>query len=209
MSKNLILLQDGFPGSTVSGTEVTSLNIKNFFKFEKSISGSSYTRRFGYYYYGASDGCQDWFMKANCYNNEYYQNITGELNPNNIFLNYSIYPMLFALRMKKGYMASDILITSRLTSEHLKLKFLDIGVTVDDFKALQTPRVANSSWDHAIFPHVFTDETLNIASVNNKNHCFFAFLYSTSAYELDSGTALLDNEPLFNISWTETSIQEN
>ena len=37
MSKNLILLQNGFPGSNTSGTEVTSLDIKNFFKYNASL----------------------------------------------------------------------------------------------------------------------------------------------------------------------------
>ena len=37
MSKNLLLIQNGFPGSATSGTVIETLDIKNFFKYEKDV----------------------------------------------------------------------------------------------------------------------------------------------------------------------------
>ena len=209
MSKNLILLQNGFPGSSTSGVEVTSLNIKNFFKYEKSYAGTQYARL---NYYTGNYGSSYFTTKdrvAKAITGEYYEKETGNLLPNNQAYHYSIQPLLFAIRMKKGFCASNILITSRLESnENLKLKFLKVGNTVDDFKALYEWKYYVSGSYNSVYPYVFCEDSLNISSLDNKNYCFFAFLYSATAYDLESGTVLLNNEPLLNISWTETEFIE-
>ena len=210
MSKNLILLQNGFPGSSTSGEEVTSLNIKNFFKYEKSYSGTKYAR------FHASTGNYDNIpyydtreKLGKAMKGEYYEKETGNLAPNNLAYHYSIHPLLFSIRMKKGFCASNILITSRLeNNENLKLKFLKIGNSVDNFKSLYNWTWWRNYDYRAIYPYNFCEDSLNIASLDNKNYCVFAFLYSTSAYNLETGTVLLDNEPLLNISWTETEFIE-
>ena len=209
MSKNLILLQNGFPGSSTSGVEVTSLNIKNFFKYEKSYAGTQYARLkydpgiYNSSYFTTKD------RVAKAIGGEYYEKDTGNLLPNNQAYHYSIQPILFAIRMKKGFCASNILITSRLgDNENLKMKFLKVGTTVEDFKALNNWKYYINGWNHTIYPYKFCEDSLNIPSLDNKNYCFFAFLYSTTAYDLESGTVLLNNEPLLNISWTETEFIE-
>lgn len=207
MSKNLILLQNGFPGSSTSGEEVTSLNIKNFFKFEKSYSGTRYARYFINDYQTNYFSTKD--SLAHKIGGEYFEKETGILAPNNLAYHYSIQPILFSIRMKKGFCASNILITSRLAdNEHLKLKFLKVGNTVDDFKSLYSWTYYNGAWEDSVYPYRFCEDSLNIGSLDNKNYCFFAFLYSSTAYNLETGTVLLNNEPLLNISWTETEFIE-
>lgn len=207
MSKNLILLQNGFPGSSTSGEEVTSLNIKNFFKYEKSYSGTRYARFNMDAYSSTAFDTKDKLAKA--IEGEYYEKETGNLAPNNLAYHYSIHPLLFSIRMKKGFCASNILITSRLIdNENLKLKFLKVGNTIDDFKSLYSWTYYDGTWEDSVYPYRFCEESLNIASLDNKNYCFFAFLYSSTAYNLETGTVLLNNEPLLNISWTETEFIE-
>lgn len=210
MSKNLILLQNGFPGSDTSGEIVTSLNIKNFFKYEKGYAGTQYARYvidtgsvWDSYYFTTKDKI------AKAINGEYFEKETGNLAPNNSAYHYSIQPILFAIRMKKGFCASNILITSRLEgNENLKLKFLKIGNSIEDFKALHEWEQGMSGVNKSVYPYKFCENSLNIPSLDNRNYCFFAFLYSSTAYELESGTVLLNNEPLLNISWTETEFIE-
>ena len=48
MNKNLLLVQNGFPGSISSGTVIDSLDIKNFFKFEKNTTPTLYSARYTY-----------------------------------------------------------------------------------------------------------------------------------------------------------------
>lgn len=205
MSRNLLLLQNGFPGSKTSGIEIDTLDIRNFFKYEKNVSSSKYAmeRRDddannASQYYGT-------IPHTKVYNMEYFEKVSGELKPDTSFLHYSISPLLFAVRTKKGFAASNVLISSRLTNENLKLRFMDIGETIDDFKALNKVEAINDGWNwRSILPHHFLQDSITIPSVSNINHCFFAVLYSSTAYTLESGTVLMDNEPLFNISWTET-----
>lgn len=210
MSKNLILLQNGFPGSTTSGEEVTSLNIKNFFKYEKSYSGTQYARLYyNTHIYSNTPYFTTREKLGKAIEGEYYEKETGNLAPNNLAYHYSIHPLLFSMRMKKGFCASNILITSRLEdNENLKLKFLKVGSSVDDFKALYSWKYWMDYPYQTVYPYRFCEESLNIPSLDNKNYCFFAFLYSTSAYNLETGTVLLNNEPLLNISWTETEFIE-
>ena len=207
MSKNLILLQNGFPGSSTSGEEVTSLNIKNFFKYEKSYSGTRYARFNMDAYSTTAFDTKDKLAKA--IEGEYYEKETGNVLPNNLAYHYSIHPLLFSIRMKKGFCASNILITSRLTgNENLKLKFLKVGNSVNAFKSLYSWTYYDGTWEDSVYPYRFCEESLNIPSLDNKNYCFFAFLYSSTAYNLETGTVLLNNEPLLNISWTETEFIE-
>ena len=205
MTRNLLLLQNGFPGSKTSGTEIDTLNIKNFFKYEKNVSSSKYAleRRDddannANQYYGTTP-------HTKVYNMEYFEKITGELKPDSEYLHYSISPLLFAVRTNKGFAASNVLITSRLMNDNLSLRFIDVGETVEDFQALNNVEAIFDGWGwRSIIPHHFLQDSITIPSVSNINHCFFAVLFSSTAYSLESGTVLLNNEPLFNISWTET-----
>ena len=201
MNKNLILLQNGFPGSKTSGIEVYTLDIRNFFKFEKNVTSSRFAM-------DKDDGDLSYYgdkLYERLYSIEYFEKLSGELKPDNSFLHYSISPLLFAIRMKKGFMGTNVLLSSRLINDHLKLKFMDVGTTVEDFKALNNIEAVNDpyGWRSAL-PHHFLYDSITIPSVDNTNHCFFAVLFSSTAYSLESGTVLLNNEPLFNISWTET-----
>lgn len=219
MDKNLILVQNGFPGSNTSGTIIDTLNIRNFFKYEKNVSPTVYYRK--HWGYGwESNGLEP-------YNNDYwnyqystgvgrklsmpaqwYERSTGDLKYNNSFKHYSVSFMLFAVRMKKGYLGTDVTITSRLASDSpLKLKFFNIGTTVEDFQKLILTDVRKVS-DYEVLPHMKVNSSMVIPSLANYNHCFLAALFSDSAYELESGTVLLNNEPLLNISWTETEFVE-
>ena len=110
MSKNLILLQNGFPGSNTSGTEVTSLDIKNFFKYEKNVTSTSYSRvhtgELGTSYDITKHYAEhDTFSKL-CRDLQYYEPDTGYYKPNTSFKHYSIMPFLFAVRMKKGFLSA-------------------------------------------------------------------------------------------------------
>lgn len=197
MSKNLVLVQNGFPGSQTSGTEVEALDIRNFFRYEKSIVPTTYART---YVYGYKTYGPDYNIAKS-----YYEDITGEIKPNSEFKHYSISFLLFAVRMKKGFVGTNALITSRLNRDDLKLRFLDVGNTVEAFKALsKEPYNTDGALDTYNFSHKTLSDTITVASVDNKNYCFFAVLFSDSVYLQPSGTELLVNEPLFNISWTES-----
>ena len=225
MNKNLILVQNGFPGSNTSGTEVDTLDIKNFFKFEKSIVPTTYVKFYKDGYYGmkclppfenikydtdATENNEEAIIKISS-TAQYYDNDTGKIQRNNNFNHYSVSFLLFAVRMKKGFLGTNITITSRLPSDSpLKIRFHNLGYTVDDFKS-------HLSGEHCLrydyrftnyFPHLSLYNSIMIPSLNQYNHCFLAALFSNSVYELESGTILLNNEPLLNISWTETEFTE-
>ena len=215
MSKNLLLLQDGFPGSNTNGTEVTSLDIKNFFKYEKNVTSTSYSRvhtgELGTNYDITKHYAEhDTFSKL-CRDLQYYEPDTGEYKPNTAFKHYSMLPFLFAVRMKKGFLGTDVTIMSRLNNENLKLRFYDIGNTVDDFKAIynELPARTWSVWGSSYCRgYKFLTDSIVIPSLDQYNHCFLGVLFSDTAYNLESGTVLLNNEPLLNISWTETEFVE-
>lgn len=225
MNKNLVLVQNGYPHSTTSGTEVDSLDITNFFKFEKDVVPSKYASRYVYFSSITNSDTpslepfntniafdertdkqlQHWASPSAWYEKE------GALKYNNTFKHYSVSLLLFAVRMQKGYLGTDITIASRLASDSpLKLRFFDIGETLDDFKELakalkffKNPK--DTSYNGEFHPHRTLSNTLSIPTLNQYNHCFLAALFSDSAYLKESGTKLLNNEPLLNISWTETA----
>lgn len=222
MNKNLVLVQNGYPHSKTSGTEVDSLDITNFFKFEKDVVPSVYAN-----YVVASDtatlpylpplqgNAPRWWDNPNIAPVEYlkvtapsaYYEKEGELKYNKSFKHYSISYLLFAVRMRKGYLGTDVTIVSRLADDSpLKLRFYDIGETLDDFKNLnkKIDYIQQSTY-REIHPHKFLSNALSIPTLNQYNHCFLAALFSDSAYLKESGTKLLNNEPLLNISWTETA----
>lgn len=225
MNKNLILVQNGYPHSTTSGTEVDSLDITNFFKFEKDVVPSIYASRYIYFSNIINSDTkslspfstdiafdertdkqlQHWASPSAWYEKE------GELKYNKTFKHYSVSLLLFAVRMQKGFLGTDVTITSRLASDSpLKLRFFDIGETLEDFKKLANAlkffkNPANTSYDGEFHPHRTLSNALSIPTLNQYNHCFLAALFSDSAYLKESGTKLLNNEPLLNISWTETA----
>lgn len=223
MNKNLVLVQNGYPHSNTSGTEVDSLDITNFFKFEKDVVPSAY----GCY----ASHSSPWgmalpalapftAMTVNASTSEatlqkgitpsaYYEK-EGELKYNKIFKHYSISFLLFAVRMQKGFLGTDVTIASRLPSDSpLKLRFFDIGETLDDFKNMNVfikHLDEGSGYSNKdIRPHKILSNSIIIPTLNQYNHCFLAALFSDSAYLKASGTKLLNNEPLLNISWTETA----
>lgn len=222
MNKNLVLVQNGYPHSTKSGTEVDSLDITNFFKFEKDVVPSKYVNVFNPWkndttntvakklepftgaviYQSASDA-----ELQMCINPSSWYEKEGELKYNNSFKHYSISFLLFAVRMQKGFLGSSVTIASRLAADSpLKLKFYDIGETLDDFKNINKfIKYMRGDWRVSIPAHKALSNGLVIPTLNQYNHCFLAALFSDSAYLKASGTKLLDNEPLLNISWTETA----
>lgn len=221
MNKNLILVQNGFPGSNTSGTIVESLNIKNFFKFEKSVSASKYARRYVYTGSGGTSLLSPYTGRVSFDTNNleeiaktalpshWYEEYTGELGYKDNFKHYSVSFLLFAIRMKKGYLGTDITITSRLTSDSpLKMRFYNIGATVNDFSRMNSLDYIRSSFSWDVYAHKMLSDSIIIPSVNQYNHCFLAALFSDSVYEMESGTTLLNNEPFLNISWTETEFTE-
>lgn len=225
MNKNLILVQNGYPHSTTSGTEVDSLDITNFFKFEKDVVPSIYASRYISFSSIINSNTkslspfstdiafdertdkqlQHWASPSAWYEKE------GELKYNKTFKHYSVSLLLFAVRMQKGFLGADVTITSRLASDSpLKLRFFDIGETLEDFKKLANAlkffkNPADTSYDGEFHPHRTLSNALSIPTLNQYNHCFLAALFSDSAYLKESGTKLLNNEPLLNISWTETA----
>ncbi len=227
MNKNLVLVQNGYPHSTKSGTEVDSLDITNFFKFEKDVVPSVYASKYQWsldntnflapfsgsvkvgYYIGDSNAYDAAYSKVSM-GNAYYEK-DGALKYNKAFKHYSVSLLLFAVRMQKGYLGTDVTITSRLADDSpLKLRFFDIGETLDAFKALNKmllykSRNNDSDNYNEIRPHKCLSNALSIPTLNQYNHCFLAALFSDSAYLKESGTKLLNNEPLLNISWTETA----
>ena len=227
MSKNLLLIQNGFPGSATSGTEIETLDIKNFFKYEKDVVATLGTKRFfswtwqniygippfGSKSYGGTDLQRKMsaILETSMVPN-YYEPETGNIKHNGNFKHYSISFFLFAVRMKKGFMGTDITITSRLAADSpLKIRFYNLGKTVDDFKSkIDKHTIYNESGtNHTnMVPHLCLSDSIIIPSVNQYNHCFLAALFSDSVYEMESGTTLLNNEPLLNISWTETEFLE-
>lgn len=220
MSKNLILVQNGFPGSSTSGTVVESLNIRNFFKYEKNVSATKYSRNktntdeFPKGETSTTIPNNHEFMSYWTRTSNYYEPETGNLLANNLFKHYSISFLLFAVRMKKGFSGRDITITSRLTGEDLKLRFYDIGKTVDDFTNIfkEYPLVYESAYisgtRYNVFGYKQLSNSIVITDLQQYNHCFLAVLFSNTAYTMESGTVLLNNEPLLNISWTETEFLE-
>ena len=220
MSKNLILVQDGFPGSNTSGTVVESLNIKNFFKYEKNVSATTYSRNktntdeFPKGETSTTIPNNHDFMSLWTRASNYYEPLTGNLLANNLFKNYSVTFLLFAVRMKKGFTGRDVTITSRLTSDDLSLRFYDIGKTVEDFTNIykEYPLVFESAYisgsRYNVFGYKQLSNSIVITDLQQYNHCFLAALFSKTAYTMESGTVLLNNEPLLNISWTETGISE-
>lgn len=226
MNKNLILVQNGYPHSTTSGTEVDSLDITNFFKFEKDVVPSAFASKY-LYFSGITHGSDTQDLKPFVNNiafdertNIQLQHLAspsawyekeGELKYNKTFKHYSVSLLLFAVRMQKGFLGTDITIASRLKEDSsVKLRFFDIGETLEDFKKLANAlkffkNPANTSYDGEFHPHRTLSNALSIPTLNQYNHCFLAALFSDSAYLKESGTKLLNNEPLLNISWTETA----
>ena len=227
MNKNLVLVQNGYPHSTTSGTEVDSLDITNFFKFEKDVVPTIYASKYQWsvdstpfvapfqgstkvgYYVGSSNAYDAEYSKVSMGSAWYEKD--GELKYNKTFKHYSISLFLFAVRMQKGYLGTDVTIASRLASDSpLKLRFFDIGETLEDFKKLnrmllyKTKQTDRNNFNE-LHPHKFLSNALSIPTLNQYNHCFLAALFSDSAYLKESGTKLLNNEPLLNISWTETA----
>lgn len=221
MNKNLVLVQNGYPHSTTSGTEIDSLDITNFFKFEKNVVPSVYAN-----YIINSDMAEPPYLSplvgsaprywdnSNIAPIEYlrvtapsaYYDKEGALKYNDVFKHYSVSLLLFAVRMQKSYLGTNVTITSRLaTDSPLKLRFYDIGETLDDFKNLNNKISYMQRNYREIRPHKFLSNALSIPTLNQYNHCFLAALFSDSAYLKESGTKLLNNEPLLNISWTETA----
>ncbi len=220
MNKNLVLVQNGYPHSTTSGTEVDSLDITNFFKFEKDVVPSVYASRYANWWnisgYFASLAPFN-FDKApsimteielqQCTAASAWYEKEGALKYNNTFKHYSVSFLLFAVRMQKGYLGTDVTITSRLPSDSpLKLRFCDIGETLEDFQKIAKFSNFSDKGNYTeIHPHKLLSNALSIPTLNQYNHCFLAALFSDSAYLKESGTKLLNNEPLLNISWTETA----
>ena len=217
MNKNLVLVQNGYPHSATSGTEVDSLDITNFFKFEKDVAPS----KFSTLYHWVSLERLSPFVGSLSYSHNDYSDIEyqkaampsawyekeGELKYNKTFKHYSMTFLLFAVRMQKGFLGTDVMITSRLTNDSpLKLKFYDIGETLQSFQNMKTFIQYKNGRDYTnIHPHGILKNALSIPTLNQYNHCFLAALFSDSAYLKESGTKLLNNEPLLNISWTETA----
>lgn len=224
MNKNLVLVQNGYPHSTTSGTAVDSLDITNFFKLEKDVVPSAlanwYTRwgTYKHEFEGLTpfatqmidvNVATDAQLQRGFCPSAYYEK-EGGLKYNNTFKHYSISLLLFAVRMQKGYLGADVTITSRLSSDSpLKLRFFDIGETLEDFKNLNSFKKYKKTPTDSIYlsyhPHKILSNALSIPTLNQYNHCFLAALFSDSAYLKESGTKLLNNEPLLNISWTETA----
>lgn len=222
MNKNLVLVQNGYPHSTKSGTEVDSLDITNFFKFEKDVVPSKYANAYNPW---KNDGTSTVAKKLEpftgtviyqhasdtelqrCINPSSWYEKDGELKYNKTFKHYSISFLLFAVRMQKGFLGTDVTIASRLASDSpLKLKFYDIGETLDDFKNInQFIKYSSGDWRCSVPAHKLLSNAFSIPTLNQYNHCFLAALFSDSAYLKESGTKLLNNEPLLNISWTETA----
>ena len=226
MNKNLVLVQNGYPHSTTSGTEVDSLDITNFFKFEKDVVPTIYASRYQWSLhtipfvapFQGSTEVGKYAGYSNAYDAEYskvsmgsaWYEKDGELKYNKTFKHYSISFLLFAVRMQKGFLGTDVTIASRLASDSpLKLRFFDIGDTLEDFKKLNRMLLykTNQTYNNynELHPHKFLSNALSIPTLNQYNHCFLAALFSDSAYLKESGTKLLNNEPLLNISWTETA----
>lgn len=217
MNKNLVLVQNGYPHSATSGTKVDSLDITNFFKFEKDVAPS----KFSTLYHWSQLKRLEPFVGSLSYAHNNYSDIEyqkaampsawyekeGELKYNKTFKHYSMTFLLFAVRMQKGFLGTDVMITSRLTNDSpLKLKFYDIGETLQSFQNMKTFIQYKSGSDYTnIHPHGILKNALSIPTLNQYNHCFLAALFSDSAYLKESGTKLLNNEPLLNISWTETA----
>lgn len=225
MNKNLILVQNGYPHSKMSGKEVDSLDITNFFKFEKDVVPSAFSSNYTHFASITTEYSKDLtpFVADIPFSNRtdielqhlgspsaWYEK-EGALKYNSTFKHYSISLLLFAVRMQKGYLGSDVTITSRLTSDSpLKLRFFDIGETLEDFKNLASTlkyfkNPKDTMYDGEFHPHRILSNALSIPTLNQYNHCFLAALFSDSAYLRVSGTTLLNNEPLLNISWTETA----
>lgn len=223
MDKNLVLVQNGFPGSNTSGTIIDTLNLKNFFKFEKDVVPTKYVKRLvGELYSGLTEDpytTSHDFLKTTYTEDDikryvrvaqYYLNNTGELKQNTDFKHYSITPILCAVRMKQGFLGTNVLITSRLQNDNIKIRFLDIGNSLDDFKNMSkmiTPTV-HGDYYRMLRGHRCCTNSISIPSLDQYNHCFLAVVFSDTAYTLESGTVLLNNEPLLNISWTETEFIE-
>lgn len=223
MNKNLVLVQNGYPHSTTSGTEVDSLDITNFFKFEKDVVPStfacyaSHSSAWGmdlpalapFTAMTVNENTPDSTLQKCITPSAYYEK-EGELKYDKKFKHYSISFLLFAVRMQKGFLGTDVTIASRLPSASpLKLRFFDIGETLDDFKSinvfLKHIDTNNPYSQKDIRPHKLLSNSIIIPTLNQYNHCFLAALFSDSAYLKTSGTKLLNNEPLLNISWTETA----
>ena len=203
MNKNLVLVQNGFPGSKTSGTEVDNLDIRNFFKFEKDVTASNYASR-EVKSYNTSDST----MESQVVPTQWYEK-NGELKLNNKFKHYSVSFLLFAVRMKKGFLGTHVTITSRIPSGNpLQLSFYDIGETLQDFKNINNLVKYRSGDYSAVHPHKVLSNAIVIPTLTQYNHCFLAVLFSDSVYTKESGTALLTNDPLLNISWTETEFIE-
>lgn len=217
MNKNLVLVQNGYPHSKTSGTEIDSLDITNFFKFEKDIVPTAYLSRYVYWMNAASaqplspltatvdiGKATPKQLLTLAAPSAFYEK-EGELKSNKAFKHYSISFLLFAVRMQKGFLGTDVTIASRLPSDSpLKLRFYDIGDTLEDFKNINfSKKYTNTSY--SITAHGHLSNALSIPTLNQYNHCFLAALFSDSAYLKESGTKLLNNEPLLNISWTETA----
>lgn len=222
MNKNLLLVQNGFPGSKTSGTEVDSLDIRNFFKYEKDVTPSEYAscnrwylstveslKPFNFKRYDTNLSADE--IRQSVIPSQWYEK-TGELKYNNSFKHYSISFLLFAVRMKKGFLGSNITIASRLPSDHpLKLKFYDVGETLEDFKNMNKMIKVYRPGDTDNYnrrPHKILSNAIVIPTLTQYNHCFLAALFSDSVYTKESGSALLTNEPLLNVSWTETEFIE-
>ncbi len=227
MNKNLVLVQNGYPHSTTSGAEVDSLDITNFFKFEKNVVPSKYVN---YYKWNGNDTGSSYGMSALAPFVNYFPFISstdtilqtalcpsayyekeGALKYDNLFKHYSITFLLFAVRMQKGFLGTDVTIASRLSEDSpLKLRFCDIGESYASFanmnkiKRYRDPANPTGSSVTAT-PYKALSNALVIPTLNQYNHCFLAALFSDSAYLKESGTKLLNNEPLLNISWTETA----
>lgn len=217
MNKNLVLVQNGYPHSKTSGTEIDSLDITNFFKFEKDIVPTAYLSKYVYWMNADSvSPLPPLTANVNIASATPKQLLTlaapsafyekeGELKSNNAFKHYSISFLLFAVRMQKGFLGTDVTIASRLPSDSpLKLRFYDIGDTLEDFKNINFSKKYTNT-NSSITVHGHLSNALSISTLNQYNHCFLAALFSDSAYLKESGTKLLNNEPLLNISWTETA----
>lgn len=222
VNKNLLLVQNGFPGSKTSGTEVDSLDIRNFFKYEKDVTPSEYASYQRWYLSDTSPFKPFNFKREDTYLNaneirqttipsQWYEK-TGELKYNNSFKHYSVSFLLFAVRMKKGFLGSNITVASRLPSDHpLKLRFYDLGESLEAFKAINKMSkiyCSNNTDYYNWRPHKILSNGIVIPTLTQYNHCFLAALFSDSVYTKESGSALLTNEPLLNVSWTETEFIE-
>lgn len=221
MNKNLVLVQNGYPHSATSGTEIDSLDITNFFKFEKNVVPTQYENK-NFWYIASGTALSPFNFSYSSFRDlsiEKKVQITtpsawyekeGALKYNNTFKHYSVSFLLFAVRMKKGYLGTNVTIASRLRSDSpLKLKFYDVGDSLESFKKLNNLLIyresASTDADWDIRPSRILSNALSIPTLNQYNHCFLAALFSDSAYLKESGTKLLNNEPLLNISWTETA----